>query len=209
MEKNPLAPPADNFFSRWSRRKDAVRLGEPVADPQPAGPMAPREIQQSAPVDPAVLAPHHAAGEAKPEPAKPLSLADAQVLRADSDFVPFMARGVTPEVRNAAMKKLFADPHYNVMDGLDIYIDDYSKSVPLPLEVIKRLASAKFLGLFEEEAKPAVAEDAERLSSDDEETLPVLPSEAQAVVADSQPLQDAPKALQQQEQPLPSDRANT
>jgi hypothetical protein len=29
-------------------------------------------------------------------------------------------------VKNAAMKKLFADPHFNVMDRLDIYIDDYS-----------------------------------------------------------------------------------
>ena len=30
------------------------------------------------------------------------------------------------------MKKLFADPHYNVMDGLDVYIDDYSKPDPIP-----------------------------------------------------------------------------
>jgi hypothetical protein len=39
---------------------------------------------------------------------------------------------VAPEVKNAAFKKLFADPHFNVMDGLDIYIDDYSKPDPLP-----------------------------------------------------------------------------
>ena len=29
-------------------------------------------------------------------------------------------------------KTLFQDPHYNVMDGLDTYIDDYSKPDPLP-----------------------------------------------------------------------------
>ena len=81
---------------------------------------------------------------------KALTLADTQSLDASSDFVPFMARGVMPQVRNAAMKKLFADPHYNVMDGLDIYIDDYSKTLPLPVETVKQMVSARFLGLFEE-----------------------------------------------------------
>jgi hypothetical protein len=33
-------------------------------------------------------------------------------------------------VRNAALKKLFTDPHFNVMDGLDVYIDDYGKPDP-------------------------------------------------------------------------------
>ena len=31
------------------------------------------------------------------------------------------------------MKKLFSDPHFNVMDGLDTYIDDYGKPDPIPL----------------------------------------------------------------------------
>ena len=42
------------------------------------------------------------------------------------------ARDVAPDVKNAAMKKLFADPHFNVMDGMDTYIDDYSKPDPIP-----------------------------------------------------------------------------
>ncbi len=52
----------------------------------------------------------------------------------DSDFKPFVAKNVAPEVKNAAFKKLFADPHFNVMDGLDTYIDDYSKSDADPRE---------------------------------------------------------------------------
>lgn len=75
---------------------------------------------------------------------------DVQALTRDSDFKPFVARGVTPEVRNAAMKKLFADPHYNVMDRLDIYIDDYSQADPLPQSMLRKMASAQFLKLFEE-----------------------------------------------------------
>ena len=77
-------------------------------------------------------------------------------------FVPapqaFASRAVAPEVRNAAMKKLFTDPHFNVMDGLDIYIDDYTQPDPLPAAMLKQMASAKFMGLVEEESeKPPAA----------------------------------------------------
>lgn len=68
-----------------------------------------------------------------------------------SDFKRFMASDVDPEVKNAAMKKLFADPHFNVMDRLDIYIDDYSLPDPLPQSMLRQMASAKFLNLFEDE----------------------------------------------------------
>ena len=76
---------------------------------------------------------------------------DVAALNADSDFKPFVARAVAPEVRNAAMKKLFADPHFNVMDGLDIYIDDYSMPDPLPASMLRKMASAKFLKLFDDD----------------------------------------------------------
>ena len=68
-------------------------------------------------------------GEGAPEVPLP-TLADAQALTPESDFKPFMARGVAADVKNAAMKKLFTDPHYNVMDRLDTYIDDYSLPRP-------------------------------------------------------------------------------
>ena len=55
------------------------------------------------------------------------------------------------------MKKLFADPRYNVMDGLDVYIDDYSKPDPIPYAMLRGLASAKFLGLFDAEEKEEAA----------------------------------------------------
>jgi hypothetical protein len=90
----------------------------------------------------------------------PLTLQDAQALVQESDFKPFIARGVDPAVRNAAMKKLFTDPHYNVMDRLDTYIDDYSLSDPLPLSMLRKMASAQFLKLVDDEPDspvPAVA----------------------------------------------------
>jgi hypothetical protein len=92
-------------------------------------------------------------------PVPSLTLDDARKLNKDSDFTPFMARQVEPEVRNAAMKTLFADPHFNVMDGLDTYIDDYSKPDPLPLAMLRQMASAKFLNLFEEDPPSPAAID--------------------------------------------------
>src|SRR5882762_8268313 len=48
------------------------------------------------------------------------------------------------------VKKLFHDPHFNVMDGLDTYIDDYSKPDPIPEEMLKSLKQANRL-LFPDE----------------------------------------------------------
>ena len=138
---------AEGFLGRWSERKRAVAAGQPVAEPEVRWPQPPARAAAAAacrPMPPAATA-------APPEPAPaPLTLADTQSLTPQSDFKPFVAPDVSPEVKNAAMRKLFADPHFNVMDGLDIYIDDYSKPDPLPESMLRQMASAKFLGLFDE-----------------------------------------------------------
>lgn len=165
---------ADGFLSRWARRKEAVRKGEDVvAEPEKeaqdgvpsqaqAGVASPqashREGQRVSPL------PLAQAGEGRGEgapasqatpaiPESPPTLADADALTADSDFTRFVRPDVAPDVKNAALKKLFADPHFNVMDGLDVYIDDYNKADPLPPEMLRRLAGAKFLNLFDDEEK--------------------------------------------------------
>ncbi len=134
---------AEGFLGRWSERKRAVAAGQPVAEPdvKVAPVVAPSPVRPGEPPQSAV--------PADPAPA-PLTVADAQSLTPQSDFKRFVAPDVAPEVKNAAMKKLFADPHFNVMDGLDIYIDDYSKPDPLPESMLRQMASAKFLGLFDE-----------------------------------------------------------
>ncbi|MGS0757921.1 DUF3306 domain-containing protein, partial [Roseateles sp. GG27B] len=57
----------------------------------------------------------------------------------------------------AAMKKLFSDPHFNVMDGLDIYIDDYTQADPIPLAMLREMNQSKALKLFEEVDEKASA----------------------------------------------------
>jgi len=141
-----MADEPAGFLGRWARRKEEARQGKTLEEPAVLAPVPP------------VTAPVPAQAEPLAEPALPeatapktLTLADARQLTQDSDFKPFMANDVTPEVRNAAMKKLFADPHFNVMDGLDTYIDDYSKSDPIPESMLRQMASAKFLKLFDDE----------------------------------------------------------
>ncbi|NIC40460.1 DUF3306 domain-containing protein [Aquabacterium sp. A08] len=172
------------FFSRWSRRKAAERaavapapaharplpvapapaveapppaagpgarsavVAAPAAVPPPTGPAGAADMLHSP-------APADADAPARPANAPaPLGLDDVRRLTPDADFRPFVARDVAPEVRNAAFKKLFADPKFNVMDGLDIYIDDYSQPDPLPASLARQLVSARSLGLFDDTPAP-------------------------------------------------------
>ena len=148
---------SEHFFSRWSQRKQAVAKGVPVAEAAvPASPVDSSELTGSSQsLQRSTAAPQEiesGATEAKSSelPAKPLpSLDDARALTPTSDFQPFMRPGVTADVRNAAMKKMFTDPHFNVMDGLDIYIGDYNTPDPMPAGMLQKMVGAQLLGLFD------------------------------------------------------------
>ena len=140
------------FLSRWSRRKAEVRdRREPVEAKLP-------EAAPLTPAPPIAPAPSIAAPEADEttSPAEPPpTLDDVATLTPASDFKRFVAQDVDPTVKNAALKKLFTDPHYNVMDGLDTYIDDYGKPDPLPEGMLRQMVQSQFLGLFDDEKKKA------------------------------------------------------
>ena len=137
-----MAEERSGFLDRWARRKTDVLQGKAVQEPVVAAkPVLPEPVANE--IEPV----REQAIEKPPE----LSLEDVKQLTKDSDFKPFMAKNVGSDVRNAAMKKLFADPHFNVMDGLDIYIDDYSKSDPIPEAMLRAMTSSKFLKLFDDE----------------------------------------------------------
>jgi hypothetical protein len=115
---------AESFFARWSKRN-----AEAAEERQQAAAEAPA-VQPAPVVD---------------TPRPPPTLEEAAALTPDSDFKPFVARGVDENVRRSAMKKLFADPHFNVMDGLDVYIDDYSKFEPMTPQILSALNHAQAL----------------------------------------------------------------
>jgi hypothetical protein len=96
---------------------------------------------------------------AAPAPVEAQPLPPVESLSLASDFKPFLAEKVDEAVKRAALRKLFADPHFNVMDGLDTYIDDYSKADPLPEGLLDKLANVyRTLDEKEAAAEPAQTE---------------------------------------------------
>jgi hypothetical protein len=126
----------EGFLRRWSRRKTEIKLGvEPVPEPGLA-PLPP----DAAPV----VAEIHPVPASVPEPRLP-TMDDVAQLTPESDFSAFVARGVDQAVRRGALKKLFADPHFNVMDGLDVYIDDFTQPSPVSDGMLASLQHVKSL----------------------------------------------------------------
>lgn len=136
----------EGFFSRWSRRKAQRRSGE-APPAEPAGDAArPAPAVGTPPIEavPVAAQPLPAAprvdAEARAVPVLPLpTLADVAQLTPTSDFSRFVASGVEPSVQHAALKTLFSDPRFNVMDGLDTYIGDYNTPNPIPDAMRRRL----------------------------------------------------------------------
>jgi hypothetical protein len=65
---------------------------------------------------------------------------------------------VDPDLRRQALKTLFQDPRFNVMDGLDVYIDDYSKPDPLPEGWLEKMNQVARLGAYEPPKEEAEGE---------------------------------------------------
>lgn len=198
-----MAQEDDSFFSRWSRRKAQVRTGEPLpAEPPAPAAAAPvaAAVTPAAVAAPAAPAVPAAPAEGPPEPPPQLTLDDVARLTPDSDYAAFVQRDVPANVRNAAVKKLFTDPHYNVMDGLDIYIDDYSKPSPLsPLEVAK-MVGAQFLKLVDDPNEPppaarAAAQDPAAPASAEPPTDTAHPRDHDSVVDAHDPTASEPPEL--------------
>lgn len=132
----------EDFVSRWSRLKKEAKEA-----PQP-----PAET-----VDPKAPAPE---------------LPPIDKLTIDSDYRAFFHPKVGEDLRRAALKKLFSDPRFNVMDGLDVYIDDYSKTEPISPAMLAGLKQAQnIFGWAKEDEEQRAREKRER-----ERRLTVEPS---------------------------------
>lgn len=155
------APTDPKGFSlrRWSQRKHAATRGS--AESATTGEQASQPVatDTSTRTNADGAAPYPAAiSDAGPAPvsadspmsaattvAEPDALPALDTLTIDSDYSPFMQPGVDDAVKRGALKKLFADPRFNVMDGLDVYIDDYSKPDPIDPAIVRTLVQARYL----------------------------------------------------------------
>jgi len=109
------------FLDRWSRLKREQAAEKPL----PAVPATAAESKEDA-----------------PPPLPPV-----EQLKPDSDFTPFMNAKVDPETRRSALKKLFADAHYNVPDPFEAYSEDYTKSEPIPEQMLRAINRARDLAV--------------------------------------------------------------
>jgi len=130
----------EGFLRRWARMKaSGGEVAEaPPRRPTPAPPAAPTPATSTATPG---TAPAHAAASQNKTP--PPTLDDVARLTPESDFSAFVAQGVDKSVQRLALKKLFADPHFRVMDGLDMYMDDYNKPSPMSAAMLAALEHAK------------------------------------------------------------------
>lgn len=127
---------AEDFFTRWAKKKtDATSTVD--------GEVATADITARKSTNPLENDAEHAISEA--EVKRLPTQEDVDKLTHDSDYSAFMSQGVDESVKRSAMKKLFTDPHFNIMDGLDIYIDDYNKFEPITPELLASLNHAKAL----------------------------------------------------------------
>lgn len=155
----------EEFLSRWSRRKQQAREQPEAQKPVAVTPAT----QAQSPVLPPV-----------------------EGLNMDSDFRGFLHPKVDESLRRAALKKLFHEPHFNMMDGLDTYIDDYSVSDPIPEAMLKQMKHAQDIIVAGEERRAEAArleaeEEQQRLAAAGDEEVgaePALPVAAPEPVAD-------------------------
>lgn len=90
----------------------------------------------------------------------------------DADFVPFMQAGVEEAMRRTAIQQLFKQPVFNVMDGLDVYIENFNVFEPIAAETLPTLAHARAILSFEQvqtaaEESPPTAGPADLPSAED------------------------------------------
>jgi hypothetical protein len=144
---------SEDFLSRWSRLK---RTGGDSAAKQ--APVAEEAM-------PRVVPAANTAAPPAPPPLPPI-----ESLEPGADIAQFMQASVDESLKRQALKKLLQDPRFNVMDGLDVYIDDYSQPDPLPEGWLEKMNQTARLGDYHE-PEPA-EEPLDEEAAQPAETLP-------------------------------------
>lgn len=200
---------SENFLSRWSKRKleareqEASKLAEESSSALQGG-----SVKTEGTVD-VVKKPETSVPLDHPDiPELPLPTeADLLAVEQGGNIKAFMVDKVSTELRNKAFKALFSRPEFNVMDGLDIYIDDYNKFTPLTQEDIGKMTLSKQLLSRPDLELPKIGDVSEGL---DAVTAPILEEDTEALSElDAQENQDdlepLPEANDSEARVIPDD----
>ena len=142
----PLAMASDHHkppgfsLKRWSQRKLEAARATPSSPPAPVSqPPTALPSSASAAATPAdAVSPDAGLAESPLPPIESLHYES-------SDFTAFMRPQVDSALKRQALKKLLQDPRFNVMDGLDTYIADYSLPDPIAPEVVRQMVQARYI----------------------------------------------------------------
>ena len=167
---------SDSFFSRWSRQKTLNRELDQARDAAVAKAPLPAEAEAVPVPKPAV------------EGAQAVDLptqADAEALDVGADVSRFLQSGVTDAIKGAALKKLFADPAYNVISDMDDYVEDYSQMAKLSAVELRSLQQSKDLHLFEDPPWKIEADARDAAAAAEKQATTDAVAESDTVAADN------------------------
>jgi hypothetical protein len=157
----------EGFVRRWSRRKQEARRERPV---EPEAVPAAEPVAETPLAAPPVEPGERPQGDE--EPVRLEDLPDIAGLGPESDFRIFMRKGVPPELRRQALRKLWhAKPLVGQPEQLLDYADDYTdaaRAVP-GVKTLWRIGRGFLPDPEEAEERPEVAEAAEPAGEDEGE----------------------------------------
>ena len=166
----------ESVLSRWSRRKlEADQLAPAIEEsvpPESAAGLTMPAIEEVDAVDKPVLT--------------DADMPDIESLNEDSDFSGFMSAGVSDELRNLALRKLFKAPVFNIRDGLDEYDEDYTyfeklgDIVTCDMKHQIEMQEQKLREAQAAEAEAAEQEEIAEIEDDDMEAIESSEDEAEA-----------------------------
>lgn len=113
------------FLSRWSRRKQASREQPSAPAVAPDEEAAAHPLEAQAAVEPAGHPEEGLPGDEPPE------LPPLESLTEESDFSAFMHGTVDPALRRLALRKMWGNPKYGIVDPLDPFRADFAAFTPL------------------------------------------------------------------------------
>lgn len=174
-------------LKRWSQRKlDAARKPVDVAPARAGAPdvasiTAPAAVPAAVPAIP---------GPGPTAAAEVVQLPPVESLDFESDYAAFMQPKVNEETRRAALKKLFSNPSFNVMDGLDIYVGDYTQPDPMPAGMLEKISAV--YAMLDPVAPPPDTKSPAGEPAADNGAAPDQASAATDIAAELPPTADAP-----------------
>ena len=168
----------ESRLSRWSRRKqqmaEETKKKDLALDVEQENSLENNLVESNS---------EEASGEEQQPVLTDADMEPVETLSENSDFSKFMSPGVSDELRNLALRKMFKAPFFNIRDGLDEYDEDYTT-----FEKLGDIVTADMRHQMELEAERKAEEEARKIaepSSDvdnqeldsDAEHPPVIASE--------------------------------